>query len=204
MFIADQRPGSRFLSQVACLCHHHLHIIITHHTSHESHIEVYSVNKSCMYYWTTGLHTVLMTEPLCSDISFSWVLFQKDTTLCSPHLLPLNSESVLPWSPIVSKPPVFKPCIFFDTPQYDYCIILCLFVLLCIFHIYFITTLISNSYLTSLWPLSDLCLKSVWLPSDSSLQQPFQNYRTYLLNVWVGTTHKLKPSPTYYPLPTIC
>ena len=29
----------------------------------------------------TGLHTILTTEPLCSDISFGWVLFQKDTTL---------------------------------------------------------------------------------------------------------------------------
>jgi len=46
---------------------------------------------------------------------------------------------------------------------------------------------------------SDLCLTSVRLPSDSGLWPPSQNYRTYLLIVRVGATHKLKPSPTSYP-----
>ena len=53
-------------------------------------------------------------------------------------------------------------------------------------------------------PLSDLCLTSVWLPSDSGLGQPFQNYRTYLHIVHMGTTHKLKPSPIGYPLLITC
>ena len=49
----------------------------------------------------------------------------------------------------------------------------------------------------------------LWLPptspllSGSSLRLPSQNYRTYPLVIWVGATHKLKPSPTHYPLLTI-
>jgi len=41
----------------------------------------------------TGLHTILATEPLHSDISFGWVLFQKDMTpvpVGSQHLKSLT------------------------------------------------------------------------------------------------------------------
>jgi len=44
------------------------------------------------------------------------------------------------------------------------------------------------------------CPTIVQLPSDSSLWPLPRNYRTYPLIVRVGTTHKLKPSPTCYPL----
>jgi len=64
---------------------------------------------------------------------------------------------------LLTKPPVYKPCIFFDTRQSDYCI-------------YFVPLFILISYSSNNWlPLySDLCPTLVQPLSDSSLWQPSQ------------------------------
>jgi len=113
-----------------------------------------------------------------------------------PHVHDRSS----PWAPIsVSAPPsylrtplVLKPCIFFDTRQSDYFTLLALSSLIAFpsFYFVFLTPTTSNP-----------CPTIVQLPSDSGLQPLPQNYRTYLLIVQVGATHKLKPSPTCYPPP---
>ena len=56
---------------------------------------------------------------------------------------------------------------------------------------------LGSSELLSNYLFSGLCLTSIWL-------RPSRNYRTYLPIGWVGTTHKLKPSPICYPLLIIC
>ena len=67
------------MSSLSFFCCYH----ITHHrVSYQS-----VLCQQVQYYRTTGLHTVLTTELLRSDISFGWVLFQKDTTL-----VPLEME----------------------------------------------------------------------------------------------------------------
>ena len=61
------------------LHHHYLrrrYHLTCHRVSHPS-----VLCQQVKHYRTTGLHTVLTTELLCSDISFGWILFQKDTTL---------------------------------------------------------------------------------------------------------------------------
>jgi len=64
---------------------------------------------------------------------------------------------------------------------------------------------VSRSPLTyiHLIPTPDFCPTSVRLLSDSGIQRPFRNYRTYPHIIRVGATHKLKPSPTCYPLSII-
>jgi len=66
-----------------CDVHHHHHVTF-HRVSHWS-----ALCQQVQYYWMTELHTVLTTELLCSDISFGWVLFQKDMTLFSGFTMPL-------------------------------------------------------------------------------------------------------------------
>ena len=118
------------------------------------------------------------------------VLPPSSPNICSS----LNSESVLPWSPLLSEPPVFKTLVSFNTNQSDYWVLL--------HTLLYMTNLCLQTSLQS--PSSDLYPTSVQLPSDSSLLWPLQNYRTYLHIIQVGATHKLKPSPTYYPLPITC
>ena len=96
---------------------------------------------------------------------------------------------------MLPEPPVYnKPCIPFDTRQSDYFVY-------SVYCVYFVLLL---NYLLLIQPLATPCLTLVWPLSDSSLWRPFWNYRIYLLIVWVGATHKLKPSPTCYPLLIIC
>ena len=158
---------------------------------------------------------LLCSFPILSFPPFVFPLFQIHSPLTLPLIHPnsvlplsslnlcfsLNSKSILPWSPLLSEPLVFKPCVSFDTNQSDYCII-CIIALFAVFSSY--PLFLSDSALTFVQPLSDLCLTSVPLLSNSDLWWPPWNYRTYLLIIWVGVTPKLKPSPTHYPLPIIC
>jgi len=88
---------------------------------------------------------------------------------------------------------VFKLCISFDTTQSDYCVLL-----------HYLSSIVLPLYPTnSLAP--DFSLNSsVWPLSNSGLWPSSWNYRTYPPIVQVGATHKLKPSPTCYPLPITC
>ena len=104
-------------------------------------------------------------------------------TLHSPLSTPnlhssLNSESALPWFPLLSEPLVFKPRVSFDTKQSDHFILLCIFCILL-------------RVLTLTWTPSQT---SVQLPSDplSDLRptRVSDNYskmigHTHILYKWV-------------------
>jgi len=109
-------------------------------------------------------------------------------------LLPPNSGTRSRSAPWLRTPPVFKSAVSIDTNQSDYFVFAFTFV-----------SLRSSSFHCF---LSSFCIP----PPTNSLTPDFcptpvsdllRNYRTYPLIVRVGATHKLKPSPTRYPLPRI-
>jgi len=109
-------------------------------------------------------------------------------TIAPPPRTPIPVPALPPY---LRTPPVFKPIVSVNTNQSDYFVILS-----CHISLYILVSLLCKPPLTN--------SLSLWLPSDSGLRPPPRNYRTYPLMVWVGATHKLKPSPTHYPPPIIC
>ena len=137
----------------------------------------------------------LLLESSCSDFVLPLYSPSSTQTPCSPCFLRMPAPT---WTPDLLYPD--PPCclnLLHLNPEYP-SIQINLIILfnssLCIY----------SSYCPYLQLLSNLCLTSVWHLSDSGLWPLIRNYRTYLHIIQVGTTHKLKPSPTCYPLPIIC
>ena len=120
------------------------------------------------------------------------------------HAPPVSSKpALLPnlqiWSALI---PPYSPNLLYLNPVYP-SIKGNLIIVLSMFYCVYLSSLASNLSVLPDFSLTSSPPTSLWPPSNYGLQQLFQNYRTYPHIIWVGTTHKLKPSPTCYPLPII-
>jgi len=121
----------------------------------------------------------------------------------SPHY------SLTPYSNLafLSKPPVYKLCIFFDTTQSDYCIFSLSIVLYffcsptpsCLYPTSVLP--LSNFCLMSVQPLSNLCLTSVW-PCPTPVSNNYSESIGYTYVLYKEVQHiSWSQVQSCYPLP---